>query len=263
MPTTWSATDKTNVTVSGGNLIATGTGVGAVRGADFVYGGKYYWEVTIGTIVSGSTGAGLASISAALGTVANTPLLAVVLYKSGLLYVNSVSQGTMTAALVAGNVVCIAYDATQALIWFRIGAAGNWNNNAAFAPGGTGGVSVTPAGIGNIYASYPLFACGASADAATANFGATGFTGAVPSGYTSGFPSGTAAITRDVLTQAAVEQWARAPSPTMQLTQNAIEAWVTVNTVNPYMNLTQAAIEEWASVATIIPFTQARAMIIA
>jgi hypothetical protein len=87
-------------------------------------------------------------------------------------------------------VICVALDATAKLIWFRLGAAGNWNNLAGRDPAtGAGGVSIP--NLGGSVPAYPAVLFG-GADTITANFGATGFTGVVPSGFTSGF--GTTAI---------------------------------------------------------------------
>jgi hypothetical protein len=67
------------------------------------------------------------------------------------------------------------------------------------------------------------------------------------------------------LTQAAAEQWASITSPTLQVTQVAVEQWVTTNVTNPYMTLTQVAVEQWAQlVPAVLPGgAQARVMVMA
>ena len=44
--TTWSTTDRLNVTLSGGNLVVTNSAsAGGVRSVDKLLTGKYYWEI--------------------------------------------------------------------------------------------------------------------------------------------------------------------------------------------------------------------------
>jgi hypothetical protein len=230
LTTTWNPSDLTAVTLSGGNLIATATSsTSGVRGVDRVYSGKYYWEYTIGTIGGANTGFGVAQVTAPFSTLGANATGAALLFKSGNLWVNGASVLTgATAALVAGNVVCVALDLDNRLIFFRIGAAGNWNGNASYSPAtGAGGVSVPI--VGGAFGAYPAWSGGATNDACTANFGGSAFVGTPPSGYTSGFPSGTTTIGNSmVVTQAALEQWAPIVPPQMRVTQVAIEQWGSV-----------------------------------
>ena len=48
------------------------------------------------------------------------------------------------------------------------------------------------------------------------------------------------------LTQAAVEEFTSITLPNAQVTQCAVEQWVTVNVTNPFMTVTQCAVEMWA-----------------
>jgi hypothetical protein len=141
-------------------------------------------------------------------------------------------------------VVCAALDLDNQLVWFRIGAAGNWNGSASNNPvTGVGGVSISRTGLGQGVDCYPWLFLVSSATSATANFGGSAFTGAVPSGFTSGWDDTVTALSNMVATQIAVEQWG-------------------VGT--PAMQLTQIAIEEWASVAAAPAITrQARVMVMA
>lgn len=103
-----------------------------------------------------------------------------------------------------------------------------------------------------------------TSDAVTANFGDTAFTGAVPSGFTSGFTAGASIPTNALATQIAAEHWF-STNPDMQLTQVAVEQWAAVSTVNPQLVMTQVALEQWASVASapVGGAPQARVMIMA
>jgi hypothetical protein len=188
MPTTFNPADRTNVTLSNGNLTGTGTATtGAVRAIDAVTTGKYYWEVTYNAGSNGNTSVGIANATANTASVASSPANAAVVYRTaGAIWVNGSNVGTSIGAITNGAVVCIAADIDNARIWFRIGAAGNWNNNVANNPatnvGGVAFSSIHSAGA----AVYPLATYGISGEQTTANFGATGFTGTVPSGFTSG-----------------------------------------------------------------------------
>jgi|SRR5215469_1660241 len=233
--TTWNPSDKTaGCTLSGGNLIATlpATNNG-VRSIDRVSNGKYYWEVTFTTMGGGVTGVCLAGT--ALANINSQTYLGTscfVIGSTGAIWLNGVSSGTVGGTLANGWVCGIALDATNDLIWFRNGAAGNWNNNAANNPTtGVGGISIK-----NIFgANMGTYACangGSSSSTITANFGASAFTGTVPSGFISGFPSGTAQNLAAVATTVGIEEWG-VPLPTAWFTQIGTEVWSGVSSYGP------------------------------
>jgi hypothetical protein len=125
-------------------------------------------------------------------------------------------------------VVCIALDAGARLIWFRVGAAGNWNGSAVNNPAtGVGGVAITNLGVG--IQIYPSVCFGVIGDQITANFGDSAFTGAVPAGFTSGFTAGVVSPSNELATQIAAEHWGVGdPALSVQLTQIAVEQWAQV-----------------------------------
>ena len=182
--TTWNPADKSaGITLTGGNLIATGGLNTGCRGVDHQVAGQFYFEYTM-TTWAGSTSCGVANLAAGFAPGTST----------GVSSVNAAGQivcnGSNIASLGAranGNIIGVAVDFTARLIWFRVAPAGNWNGTAGFAPGGTGGVNISP--IGGVGSSvYPYFASITTSNSVTANFGDSAFSGAVPSGYTAGFP---------------------------------------------------------------------------
>jgi hypothetical protein len=264
MTTTWNPSDLLNVTLSNGNLTATATALGGVRSVDVVYSGKYYWEFTVPTPQTQTAIGVFAGNTTLTGTpTPPNPLTAAINASTGNLYINFVQPagspglGTISANAVIG----VAVDVTNGLAWFRISPSGNWNGNAANNPAtGAGGLAIPWAGKG--YGVYAMYATTAAAAAVTANFGATAFSGAVPSGFTSGFPSATTVVTSEILTEAAAEQWSPIVPPQVQLTaagfeqwskivpnqywltQAALEQWVARNVTNPQLQVTQAAFEQ-------------------
>jgi hypothetical protein len=266
MTTTWNPSDKSaNTTLSGGNLVATfGGSSPGVRSIDRVYSGQYYWEFTFTTTTNTLVGICLAgtvfsTLSGGAASVTSTIVL-----NGGAIWNNGVSSGNVGGTISNGSVLCVALDMGAGLVWFRNGAAGNWNNNVANNPAtGVGGLNIAGyAPPGGPFDVYAVAQGGGGGGVITANFGASGFAGAVPGSFTSGFPSGTTAINAEVLTQAAAEQWS-AGTPDARLTQAAIEQWAVVSLGNPQLVLTQAALEQWASVAQAIVTQQALAMILA
>jgi hypothetical protein len=194
--TTLNPADKeAHISLSGGNLTATGTAgwTGSVRAVDGQSSGKYYWECTFNASAAGSgVGANISALAiATIFSGAGTGQAGVM--QNGSVYVDgsttitiggvgsqSISFGTITS----GTVICVAIDVPNKLMWWRLGAAGNWNNNASRNPAtGAGGVSIP-----NISTAYPSISFG-GADTIIANFGSSTFTGAVPSGFTSGLPA--------------------------------------------------------------------------
>jgi hypothetical protein len=290
MPTTWNPADLNLVTLSGGNLVATSSGgstasTAAVRATDRVTTGQFYWEITINTITGSWAGCGVCTGKAALTGFGGTATDACFILSNQHAYVQGVDQGTVcNPNIVAGTTLGLALDLTRspAQLWVRSSAAGIWNANSSNNPvTGVGGINLTSLG-GTGIALYPMAGFAASGGQVTANFGASGFVGAVPSGFTSGFPSGTSTPTNVIasqlaletwqqgggavqatqvsleewystaaagqLTQLGLEQWAAAAAAQGWLTQAAVEQWAAVASVNTAAVLTQAAVEMWASV---------------
>lgn len=252
--TTWNPSDKTaNVTLSGGNLIVgcSLTLANGVRSISRQRAGRFYWEITLTNISGTNDGFGVCS---GLQNLTDGPTIAgakCVLIRSGSVYLNGSNSGLPAfGTLTAGSVVCIAADFDNSLIWYRIGAAGNWNNNASYNPAtGAGGVYTggVLAGLNN----YALLQITHSASSFTANFGDSAFTGTAPSGFTAGFPDIAAANVAEG-TQTALEQWAM-PNASAQVTQLAAEEWGTVVSGARLALLTQIALEEWARVPLAVP----------
>lgn len=183
-PTNWNPSDKSaNMSLSNGNLTATSTnfsvGVRAVKGNN---SGKFYWEATLANGGSSADDVGLGLATADLTSTAPVGTTAVSLNS---IFVNGSSISTFPG-MSNGVIVGIAVDLTVKLIWYRNAAAGIWNNNGSANPAtGVGGINIASVATGLL---FPLFQVGAaSGHAATANFGATAFNGAVPSGYTAGW----------------------------------------------------------------------------
>jgi hypothetical protein len=184
--TTWNPADKLAVTLSNSDLTATTTattlnGVRAVRGNS---SGKYYFELTATTWATLNDQVGLALSTATFSTATATTGKAIV-NGGGAIWVNGVNTGIGLGSITSGMIVGVAVDLTANLIWFRISPAGNWNAGGTANPAtGTGGISIS-AIAGTL---YPTFGGGAvSTQVGTANFGATAFSGAVPSGFAAGW----------------------------------------------------------------------------
>lgn len=254
--TTWNTSDRTNVTLSGGNLTATGTtaGNGGVRSVAGFTSSKYYFEYTCTTWAGLTMTLGVANLSASLS--ADTTNAAAIYAGNGFIYVNNAQQfspGSFSPA--NGDTICVALDLVGKLIWFRKGAAGNWNGTLNGSPAaGTGGLDISSIAGSAIYA---LMAHNAQAAVITANFGGSAFVGAVPSGFNGTFGPPTQAQA----TQIALEQWAQG-TPRAQLTQVAVEMWAPGGTTTPLAVMTQIGLEQWAVVAAA-QAAQARVMVMA
>jgi hypothetical protein len=195
--TTLNPADKeAHISLSGGNLTALGTAgwTGSVRAVDGQSSGKYYWECTLnGAAVQSGVGVSINALPIATvfgGTGTGQAGLA----QSGVVFVDGSSFGltiggvggsTLSFGTIpSGTVICAAIDVPNKLMWWRLGAAGNWNNVSGRNPAtGAGGVSIP-----NISTAFPSISFG-GADTIIANFGSSAFTGAVPSGFTAGFPA--------------------------------------------------------------------------
>ena len=213
--TTWNPADKSaNVTLSNGNLSAISTsnaGGYGVRGTSNRTGAKYYFEVTVSGTIS-DVGIGVASASANVNTAGSTTQAAIINVNGSYVYVNGSNVGSYGIFFVNGDVCCIAVDLINNQIWFRRNG-GIWNNNAANNPAtNTGGFSISAL----TSPLYPwVFWNITTTPSITANFGATNFTQAIPSGFTawdtsfpattySGLPSSPSMGTRWFITDATV-----------------------------------------------------------
>ncbi|HEY2419645.1 MAG TPA: hypothetical protein VGH84_17145 [Steroidobacteraceae bacterium] len=188
--TTWNPADKTaNVTLSLANLRATiATTNGGTRGVDALTSGKYYWENTYTTLNTNSIACGISLASGSL----TSPVagVAYVQRSTGNIFINGANTGSTLGIIGAGAVIGIAHDFTAHLIWFRVAAAGNWNGSGTANPGtAVGGLSTSAISSGPLYP----YMCGAINDAMTANFGDSALSGALPAGFTAGFPTAAAA----------------------------------------------------------------------
>lgn len=259
---TWSTTDKwSGITLSGGNLTATYSSQGGVRATDKQISGKYYFEITATNFSGSTTAVGIAtSTQGVTGTDGPTNVNArTVVAVTNAVYIDGVTQGNLLGAISNGTLICVAVDLDNKFLWFRLGAAGNWNGNAGYNPATpSGGLSI--AHFTTAYAAYPYAFLQASGATITANFGDSAFTGTVPSGFTSGWPTGTTSPTNAVLTQEALEQWTN--NGDAQITQLALEHWTQPNNTNVQAIITQLAVEHWTSIGEAQTDLQ-RAMILA
>lgn len=135
-----------NLTLSGGNLKAT-------RGAGGVYAsarntvsfssGKYYFEATINTAVTGEIDIGICQATLALNSyVGSTATGWGYRALDGRVYNNGVSVGTFST-YGTGDVVGVAVDLTNNRVWFRKGT-GNWNGSPTANPTtNVGGLAIT------------------------------------------------------------------------------------------------------------------------
>jgi hypothetical protein len=220
-PTTWNPADKqARVTLTNGNLTATRNDSFAeydgVRATSSRGKGQFYLEQTAALIDSGNTAGwigGFGTSGSMLGGTHGVPggdALGIGAQSHGGAYLfdNSVNgQPVFTwAAPTQGDVLGFAVDLTKGLLWVKdITAAGNWNANASADPvAGILGVGV-PFGD-NI---YPMWGGGDGTPAASGwqtltNFGASSFSGSLPSGYAAWDATGADPWVDDVKTRGLV-----------------------------------------------------------
>jgi hypothetical protein len=104
--------DRNDVTLGGGDLVATSTSQGGVRALDALSFGKYYFEYTLGTVVNALTQIGVVTAGADLNGVANSPIGAAVLNKQGVVVINNTVTGTTLGPRSAGDVIGVAIHLT-------------------------------------------------------------------------------------------------------------------------------------------------------
>lgn len=191
---TWDSATATAVTLSGGDLVATNTGTtSANQGAHVASSagkssGKHYFEFTATTWTAGNNvSCGVGTTASSYSNIGANATTGGVIYRSGNMWANGtghVGWGT----IASNDIIGVAVDIDNGSIWFKRvggGTVTNWNNSGTANPAtNTGGWSI-PAGT---YVPFCTFGgtSGVANNVTTANFGG-GFTGSVPSGFTSGW----------------------------------------------------------------------------
>jgi hypothetical protein len=185
MAVLWNTADKTaNVTLSGGSLTATLTSAayGGVR-ADTSASGKIYFEIAVNTVPSVNIGIGWANATASLSTYTgqdNNSWNWFFYTGTGNVWINNGPILGTGEAAVQTEVLGIAFDTTAKLGWVRVKNS-RWNGSATADPAtGTGGFSVSGLNAGPY---FPCFNSNVNGASITANFGASSFTYAIPSGF--------------------------------------------------------------------------------
>lgn len=172
--TTFNPSDKdASIALSGGDLVATGSAANkSVRAIRSQSTGKFYFEVVPNNNAGFSFG--ISNASHSLGTWVGANVNSVG-YSGNQVYNNGSLGAVYTFA--ASDVIQVAIDIDNKLIWVRKNTS-NWNNNGSANPAtGAGGITFT--------ASGPFFPT-VSVDntrVATANFGATAYAQTPPSGF--------------------------------------------------------------------------------
>jgi hypothetical protein len=240
------------ITLSSSNLVAVaGASNSAVLAGDFFQSGLYYFEVTPLNAVFGSCTVGIAPPG---GT---NVFLAGVAPNGGNIYATG-SVGVAIGTVPAGTPVCIAVNLNTGLIWFRNGAAGNWNNNASANPAtGVGGV-ILPS-TGGFVAPWVEFSSG---DQVSLNAGDGNFVGAVPAGFTAGWPKSSAA-TSMVASQFGMETWGSGGITALYASQLGMEVWSASASLSPSsLFASQLGMEVWASSDLVVAPTASGGMLL-
>jgi hypothetical protein len=200
MAETFNPSDKAAATVlSNGNLTATTTSAayaGVRNDTGQGAGKKIYFEMTINSLggttalIIGMATSGLA-LTTACGYDGGGDSCGYSLFTGGFVF-----QGASTTAslgtLTVGSVIGVALDYNNDNMWM-VGPSGNWDGSGTDNPAtNTGGLNGSAFFHGNLTAGMfaaNLFACVSvyNNSEVTANFGATSFTYAIPSGFSSLF----------------------------------------------------------------------------
>ncbi len=189
--TTWDSGNKSaGITLSGGDLIATGNAGNrpGVKSIAFHQDGKYYAEFTM--VLVNELLIGIATAAHATtndnahyvgGDGAVGSHVGMGLYNSGAVFTGGGSQPTTIDGIANGNVIQLAVDLDNDLVWW---ATNNGGYNDDGSPGdpaaGTGGISCSnQAGVDY----YVMGTCGGIGDTITANFGGSAYTYTPPTGF--------------------------------------------------------------------------------
>lgn len=185
------ATKSANVALTNSNLTATHTnttGGDGARVVPAVAAGKFYFEIKSVLSRGQFDGMGVLPAATSYATFGTAGVgNGVTVQRGGSIQINGVNMGSLLGTFAANDVLGVAIDLTGHLVWCRRNT-GSWNGSGTADPAtGTGGFTIPATAV----APGIAFAGTGTAinDAFTANFGASAFAGAVPSGFTAGWPA--------------------------------------------------------------------------
>jgi hypothetical protein len=190
MAVTWSPTNKNaNVTLSGGNLVATGsntlgTSASGIATLAVTTGQLKYFEFTATHIDNSNSvmvGVGNASTAITDGSYLGIDTNSFGFIADGRVVFNN-SVPTTLAGYASGNIIGVAVRKNDGTIFRRING-GNWNDNPSADPvTNTGGLTI---GVtGDLFPAYCTHGGGGDQSVTTGNFGATSFANSPPTGFT-------------------------------------------------------------------------------
>jgi hypothetical protein len=106
---------------------------------------------------------------------------------SGGIFAGGVNTGIGLGGRSVNDVIGYAVDLDNRRIWIRPNPGSNWNNSGTANPAtNVGGITI-PAGTMVPFCTFGG-ASGTAGSSFKANFGASAFAGAVPAGFTAGWP---------------------------------------------------------------------------
>ena len=181
--TTWNSADKSaNITLSNADLTASATSAGGsystVRTISSKTSGKFYVEAKISGSMSANMVVGIANVSASLTTYLGSTNNSAGMNADGTVMRNNATVGTGTNPLT-GDIVSIAVDRTNNMIWFRVNG-GIWNNNVANDPAtNVGGIAIALV-TGAIFIAWTGYVV---SDVCILNTGSSAFAYPVPAGF--------------------------------------------------------------------------------
>jgi hypothetical protein len=190
---------NTNVTISGGGLIVTHSGGGTYNGARSTMqknSGKWYFEVTkhlqtfphnvVGILTAAGTYTDIVwnwTNSLADRSFVN-PNYDTITGPSGTSGANL--SGTTVPA--DPEIIGVAVDLTNWMVWFRVAPAGNWNGSGTANPAtNIGGINISVLNTTTVAPAVGFNGGASSGEVFTGNFGASTFSGTVPSGFNAGW----------------------------------------------------------------------------
>ncbi len=181
-----------NTVLSNGDLTAThnNSSTGGARTASIKTTGKFYYEMTVNNLNGANSGLEfLRSTTSYAGdfllfetlVIVGTTFPGQIIANSGFTFADI---GPITGLTTIG----VAVDLDHAESWWRKLPSGDWNGDPTADPATTtGGIVITGALTGGVGAGPTCLFFGDNTETCTANFGASAFVGAVPSGFTPGW----------------------------------------------------------------------------
>lgn len=164
--------------------IAASSAFACVPQSAFKRSGKWYFEATLNHVGANGDSVGIVALGGGVNDpAATTPSNCALVQTGGEIYAEHIDSGDTIGVRSTGDVIRVAVDLDDKLIWFAVAPSGNWNGSPSANPATkAGGISIAGYADATV-GPFVAFNAASLVGVDTVNFGQSAFVGTIPSGF--------------------------------------------------------------------------------